>query len=440
MRREPVHPEVGKLFTEAETSAERIVALVRCAVGAAAATLFVIVVVPATAPDGPVAQHLPYILTFSIGYLAVGIISFRLARPGRFRGWMTWLFTTLDLCFWGGLAVSVVVKLSVPTNYFIASPPTVVAFVILALVSLRTNPWLQAYALSFVVAVFVCLFAWARDLGLDETQPPAAVGQLLQLPQNVMRLAMLVLTGLTLAGVTYRTRRLVDRAIVETVQRVALTRYLPPQLAGRMAQIDDRKLRQGSLQQAAVLFVDIRGFTALAEGMAPALLSRFLGEFRGIVGAQVHSHNGIVDKFVGDSVMAVFGAPEAATGAAADAVACATGIVDAIDGWNAVRRREELAPVVVGVGAHWGEVFCGAVGEGARLEFTVLGDTVNIASRLETATKEARLPIVVSQALLDAAGVRAGADAGWIAFPELQIRGRSGRLQVFARASRLAAV
>lgn len=162
------------------------------------------------------------------------------------------------------------------------------------------------------------LSLWARDPGLDEAQPPAVVAQLLQLPQNVMRLAMLVLTGLILVWVTYRTRRLVDRAIVETVQRIALTRYLPPQLADRMAQIDDRKLRKGTLQQAAVLFVDIRGFTTLAEGMAPASLGS--------------------------------------------------------------------------------------------------------------------LPIVVSQALLDAAGARGGADAGWIALQELHIRGRSGRMQAFARA------
>ncbi|MCW5748951.1 MAG: adenylate/guanylate cyclase domain-containing protein [Alphaproteobacteria bacterium] len=431
--RKSVPAEVARLLTEAETSAERIVALVRCGLGGAAGALFLAVIVPATTPDSLVARHLPYILAFSIGYLAVGIASFVLAQPGRFRGWMTWLFTTLDLCFWAGLTISVVVKMKVPTNYFIATPPVVVTFLILALVSLRTNPLLQTYALCFTVAVFVCLFVWVQNSGFEEAQPPAAVMELLQRPQNFMRLSMLLVMGLTLVCVTFRTRRLVDRAIVETTQRNALTRYLPPQLADRMAQIDDRRLREGALQQAAVLFVDIRGFTTLAEGVTPAALSSLLGEFRSIVEAEVHAHNGIVDKFVGDSVMAVFGAPEAGADPAADAVACAVAISGAVDRWNDARRRQKLEPVVIGVGAHWGEVFCGAVGHGARLEFTVLGDTVNIASRLEEATKEARCRVVVSKALLDAARAQPGAEAGWIPLRDLQIRGRSGRMQVFAR-------
>lgn len=183
-----------------------------------------------------------------------------------------------------------------------------------------------------------------------------------------------------------------------------------------------------------MLFVDIRGFTALAEGMNPTALSNLLAEYRSIVSAAVHARNGIVDKFVGDSVMAVFGVSQNDGNAAADAVATACGIVEAVGDWNTRRQRDHLDPVFVGVGAHWGEVFCGAIGDRERLEFTVLGDTVNIAARLESATKEAGHPIVVSAALLDAAGGAADREgAGWLPLKEVAIRGRRGAIQAYAR-------
>ncbi|CAN5681706.1 adenylate/guanylate cyclase domain-containing protein [soil metagenome] len=431
--RTPANPHIDRLLTEAEISAERIVAFVRCGVGIAASLLFFTVVVPTLAPDNPVSRQIPVIATFSVGYFAVGVASLLLARPRRFRGWMIWLFTTLDLCFWFGLTASTVVNLGVFANYLVASPPTIVTFMILALVSLRNNPWLQAYTLVFMVSALMTLFMLAPDPRSEGALVVATIDPLFQLPQSIMRLSMLVVTGLTLILATFRTRQLLNRAIVETVQRINLTRYLPTQLAGRMARIDDDRLRSGTVQEAAVMFVDIRGFTTLAEGMDPHSLSEFLAEFRGIVSGQVHAHNGIVDKFVGDSVMAVFGALEPGRDDAANAVACTVGIVGAIEQWNAARRQHGLELVVAGVGAHWGEVFYGAVGDSARLEFTVLGDTVNVAARLEKATKEAGFPIVVSHALLAQAGVRDSAATGWLLLEELQIRGRSGRLQAYAR-------
>jgi adenylate cyclase len=396
--------------------------------------LFFAFVLPAVAPDSAPAKQMPFIVGFSIGYLTVGLASLALARPGRFRVWMTWLFTTLDLCIWATLMVSVVVNVGLPANYFVAAPPSVVTFIILALVTLRNDPWLQAFSLAFIVVVLIALFVLAPGRDADPREVGDAVASLFHLPQSIMRLAILVVTGLALVSVAVRTRRLIHRAVAETLQRRALTRYLPPQLADHMAEIDDQKLLKGTLQQAAVLFVDIRGFTALAEGMDPTALSNLLAEYRGIVSAEVHAHNGIVDKFVGDSVMAVFGVAQGSSNAAADAVESARGIVAAIGDWNAKRGRNGLDTVSVGVGAHWGEVFCGAIGDRDRLEFTVLGDTVNIAARLESVTKEAEHPIVVSEALLDAAGGPGDREnAGWLPLREISIRGRRGSIRAYAR-------
>ena len=103
--------------------------------------------------------------------------------------------------------------------------------------------------------------------------------------------------------------------------------------------------------------------------------------------------------------------------------------------WIALKQRRENADddVQVGVGAHWGHVFCGAVGDLTRLEFTVLGDTVNVASRLEQLSKTVGRPIIVSEDLLTEAGQRPTEENGWVAVSDTPIRGRRGHVQIFAR-------
>jgi adenylate cyclase len=421
------------LLREAEISAERSTAYVRCAIGASISVFFFVLVAPTLNPDNPALDLIPYFIAVSIGYFVIGVFTLIFARPGRFRGWMTWLFTTLDLCFWWALLVATVFIIELPANHIIALPPALIVFVILTLVALRNNPWLQAYALVFVVVAFVVLFFLAPDPISEPIENVGVQIGFFELPLNIVRLSMVVLTGLILVYLAIRTRRLLSRAINETVRRTNLSRYLPPQLAARLAQIDQDMLLAGTSQEAAVLFVDMRGFTALAEGMEPESLGRFLTRYRRIVSAQVHAQNGIVDKFVGDSVMAVFGAPDTTGNDAANALECATGILHSIEQWNIERRNANYSDVVVGVGVHWGEVFCGAIGDAARLEFTVLGDTVNVAARLEQLTKEVGHPIIASQAILAEAGIQSMSDSGWISVGDSRIRGRKGHLPIFAR-------
>jgi len=428
-----MNADAKNLLREAEIGAERSVAYVRCAIGISIFIFFFVIFAPTLDPENPALDLIPYFAAVSIGYVGIGVSTFVLARPDRFRSWMTWLLTTIDLCFWWGLLTVIVHIIELPGNHIIALPPTLIAFIVLALVALRNNPWLQAYALAFVIVAFVTVFLLAPDPISEPIENVGAQIGFFELPLNIVRLSMVGLTGLILVYLAIRTRRLLNRAIHETVRRTNLSRYLPPQLAGRLAQTEEDRLLSGSSQEAAVLFVDIRGFTTLAEGMEPESLGRFLTKYRKIVSAQVHEHNGIVDKFVGDSVMAVFGAPDTGGKDAANALECATGILHSIGQWNIERRKAKYDDVMVGVGAHWGKVFCGAIGDSARLEFTVLGDTVNVAARLEQLTKDVGLPIVASQAILTKAGLQPTPESGWVSVSESRIRGRKGHLPIFAR-------
>jgi adenylate cyclase len=173
------------------------------------------------------------------------------------------------------------------------------------------------------------------------------------------------------------------------------------------------------------MFIDIRGFTELARKMDPEALGRFLTEFRSVVTDVIFEHGGMVDKFIGDAVLAVFGALEPAPDDAERAILGGLNILDAVAAWSAASSGAGGRSVRIGIGAHYGEVFVGAVGDEKMLEFTVLGDTVNLAERLERTTRVIDGVFVISRDMLDAAG-RAGGSYAWAPVSEQSL---SGRLQ-----------
>lgn len=213
-------------------------------------------------------------------------------------------------------------------------------------------------------------------------------------------------------------------ALAEVRKRGRLARFLPAEVSSRLAD-DDRGLRAGRIGPATVVFIDIRGSTTLAERLPPAALSTLLTRFRGAVSGAARRHGGMVDKFIGDGALVVFGALDGDAGAPAAALAFAEDLRAAL-----ARPAAEGPDVRVGIGIHHGEVFCGIVGTEDRQEFTVLGDTVNVASRIEAATKRFATDLLVSDAVLHAAGADR---AGWRALAAEPLRGRREPVVLHAR-------
>ena len=235
--------------------------------------------------------------------------------------------------------------------------------------------------------------------------------------EAVSRVALAVWAAI--AAVVVLLAVLATTALREAGRRASLARFLPEELSGRLADADD-SLRVGRRQNAAVAFVDMRGSTALAENLDPHELSVFLTAFRRRVMRIARLRGGVVDKFIGDGALVVFGLPEPRADDAARALAFAKDLVAIIARWNL--KDDGHAPVRIGVGIHYGDLFCGIIGEDMRLEFTVLGDTVNVAARLEQATKAHAVSILVS----DAARQAAGSDAGrWREVGRAPLRGRT---------------
>jgi adenylate cyclase len=249
---------------------------------------------------------------------------------------------------------------------------------------------------------------------------------------QVLPLTLIALAAFILFVSVRRTRGLLLASINHAERTARLSRYFSPNLAARLADDGADQLLAGRRQPAPVLFADIRGFTALGEAMKPDALGAFLSEYRNRLTQPVFAHGGTVDRFMGDAIRAVFGSPIQRADDAGRALRCGIEILEAAIRWSLERERSGQPSVAIGIGAHYGEVFAGAVGGGQLLEYTVIGDTVNVAQRLERLSREVDSPFVVSAALLQAAGAD-NADK-WRRLPPQQLKGHSEPVEVLCLA------
>jgi adenylate cyclase len=185
-----------------------------------------------------------------------------------------------------------------------------------------------------------------------------------------------------IAAVAIENGQFAQRIQRELLTRSNFERFFTPQLAKRIAESSESITLGGDKRQIAVLFTDIRGFTALAEAMRPDDMASLLTEYLTQMVDCVFRHDGTLDKFIGDSVMAQWGAPIGGPDDADKAMAAALEMMNEVEALNARWRAEGRPELQHGIGLNFGEAFAGNIGSERRLEFTVIGDTVNTAARL----------------------------------------------------------
>ncbi|MEQ9330115.1 adenylate/guanylate cyclase domain-containing protein [Thalassobaculum sp.] len=201
---------------------------------------------------------------------------------------------------------------------------------------------------------------------------------------------------------------------------------LPPHTAGVGHARGGPDYLQGRELDIAVLFADLRGFTQLSEHRLPYDVVFILNRYFAEMGAAIEGAGGRIDKFIGDGIMALFGIESGPAEGARQALAAARAMGERLADLNASLEGDLNAPLRIGIGIHLGSAIVGEMGYGRVRGVTAVGDTVNTASRLEALTKEHGAQLIVSQSLVEAAGV----DLGEAPTIELDIRGRSGTLAV----------
>ncbi len=213
---------------------------------------------------------------------------------------------------------------------------------------------------------------------------------------------LLLLLGALLAGVVKRSRDLVLRHAQSERQRSNLARYFSPATVDRLA---NRTSTLGEIreQNVAVLFVDLRGFTTWSERHTPVQVIELLRNVHARLEQTVFAHGGALDKFIGDGMMATFGTPEPSPRDVSNAIACLTQILDDFADGVAPSADDSGSTLTISAGLHCGPVVVGDIGTERRLELAVLGDTVNVASRLEALTRTLGTRAAMSAACLRAA-------------------------------------
>ncbi|HUL06045.1 MAG TPA: PAS domain S-box protein, partial [Candidatus Acidoferrum sp.] len=192
-------------------------------------------------------------------------------------------------------------------------------------------------------------------------------------------------------------------------RRAVLARHFSPNMVEELMRTGGQ-LDAVRTQPIAVMFADLFGFTVLSATMPATDVVGLLRSFHALVEEAVFGNQGTLDKYIGDGVLATFGTPRPGPRDATNAVGAARAIIAGINRWNSERAEHGRRPIRIGIGLHYGEATLGNVGSARRFEHTVVGETVNLASRIENLTRELDIALLVSGAIIEAVK-REGGDA-----------------------------
>ena len=292
-----------------------------------------------------------------------------------------------------------------------------VYFIFVILSTLRLDFWLSTFT-GFVAATELLAVALYYNSASDAGEPLIYF--------HAVRSTIILICGALAGTVGAQLRRQFAASIAAATARDRVTnlfgQHVSPQVVERL--MAEGTSAAGDLRRVAVMFVDFRGFTAGAQSRTPQeVVDRLDGAFAVLVDI-LDREGGIVNKFLGDGFLALFGAPLEASDAAHRAVAAGREMLTAMDRINA----QTSWPLRIGIGIHFGEVVAGNIGSPRRKEYTVIGDTVNFASRLEALNKEFGSQLLISAAVREALGDD-GEDA--VALGEVMVRGYEQPVAVF---------
>jgi len=330
-----------------------------------------------------------------VSYFVISIASVAVARYLPGGSWLKTLFVVLDALLVTLLLYAHILAVPITENHNLTTTSLVVAFILLVHVGLKLERRLV------LVFAGIVLTSWVSMLATTAVRHHTADAVSLLASFFNQDLGLTVSFGFAVFAIYLlardhdRTRR---EALKADQRRLNLSRFFSPLIVSELQERGDAVGLEH--RNAAIMFVDLRDFTSFAETAPARELALVLAEYRQLVTQTIFDHGGTVDKFIGDGIMAVFGQPQPKEDDADRALACALDLVDALSDWRNHGVRNGYPALDAAIGLHYGTVVGGVLDSGCHSEFTVIGDTVNVAQRLETLAKSLDTPLVVSSELL----------------------------------------
>ncbi len=389
---------------ENQVQAEILTAWVQLALVTAFALLYVLAP-QAKMLSEPHLEPLPWVLG---AYAVVTSIRLVLAYYRALGPVLLALSVIIDLGLLMALIWGFHIQYAQPPAFYLKVPTLLASFIFIALRALRFEMRYVVLAGISAAVGWACLVAYAVIVTPDAVVKRDFVGYMtgnrILIGAEVEKILAILAVTAVLALAIARAQRLLIRAAVDGAAARDFARFFDPNVAERIRGADQPlKAGEGEARDAAILFLDIRGFTRLGSQLTPSALMALLTEYHARLVPIIQHHGGTIDKFIGDGILATFGAAQRLDRCAAAALETVDGVMEEAARWQREREEQGELALRINAGVAVGRIVFGAVGDERQLEYTVIGDTVNLAAKLEKYNKLAGSAALATAETLDRA-------------------------------------
>lgn len=381
-----------------EASSERLISWVQLALVLFFASLY------AVAPRAEGTLGFNFVPTALSIYFLFTVL--RLALSYRFvlPEWYLLTSIAVDMALLVGLIFSFHIQYDQHPTFYLKTPTLMYVFIFIGLRALRFDPrFVLTTGLVAVVGwlglVFYAVFSDMDRMRVTRNYVEYLTGNNILIGAELDKtMVILAVTGI-LSVALYRGRSLLFEATRDHAAASDLKRFFAPEVAASITDADtELQAGEGSLRDAAILYADIRSFTATSSTLPPEKVLEILAEYQNLAVEVINQEGGRVDKFLGDGILATFGAVQPSETHAADALRAATKLVDAVaDNQERFHTAGWPDGLRIGTAVAAGPVTVGVIGSKNRLEFTVIGDAVNRAAKLEDANKSQKSTVLTDR-------------------------------------------
>jgi adenylate cyclase len=390
---EKLPARVRETIEAQQDESEILIGWVQLAVVSAFGVLYILA--PKTFSEDAAFAPVPWALSV---YLLFTVIRLLLAHARRLPHWFVYSSIIVDMSLLLGLIWSFHIQYQQPASFYLKVPTLLYVFIFIALRALRFE--VRYVLLSGLAAAFGWLCMVWYVISVDPNDPMITKDYVQYMTSNSVLLGAefdkvisILMVTLILAAAIARGRNLLIRSVAEGVTARDLSKFVPTEVVKQVTSSEHGiRAGDGEVREATILFTDLEGFTAISESLTPVQLITTLNEYFAAVTEPIERNGGVINQFQGDAILATFNLPERLENHAGRAIKAALEIQTVL----ADKRFGDGIALRARVGINTGIVVGGLVGTGERLGYTVHGDEVNLAARLEQLNKGYNTRIIVS--------------------------------------------